>query len=77
MNDEQVEYMVYRFLSWRLPENFRPDGGITFKAEFNENTPWPMKHEPIGTNLFSGEQAEAMVRYMLEGMPQAMAKGEA
>ena len=71
MCDEQIKYMVERFLQWRLPENFRPDAGISFKAEFNENTPWPMKHEPVGTNLFDYTQATEMVRHMIDGLPAA------
>lgn len=69
MSDEQIKHMVNRFLQWRLPENFNPDAGISFKRDFNENTPWPMKHEPVGTNLFDATQAEEMVRYMVAGMP--------
>ena len=70
MNDEQVKYMVDRFLQWKLPENFAPDAGVSFKKTFNENTPYPMKHEPVGTNLLDAGQAEEMVRFMLEGMPR-------
>jgi hypothetical protein len=66
----QIEYMVSRFLGWKLPANFSPDAGISFKATFNENTPWPGRHEPVGTNLFDATQAEAMVRHMTEGMPK-------
>lgn len=69
LNDAQIKHMVNRFLNWKLPANFNPDAGISFKAEFNENTPWPMKHEPVGTNLLDATQAEAMVRYMIEAMP--------
>lgn len=69
MTNEQVKHMVDRFLAWRLPENFRPDGGITFKAEFNEHTAHPMKHEPRGTNLLDATQAEEMVRYLVAGLP--------
>jgi len=69
MSDEQIKHMVNRFLGWRLPHNFRPDAGISFKAEYNEHTAHPAKHEPIGTNLFDAEQAEAMIRYMLVGLP--------
>jgi hypothetical protein len=29
-----------------------------------------MKHEPSGTNLFDATQADAMVRYMIEGLPE-------
>jgi len=65
--------MVDRFLGWKLPENFRPDAGISFKATFNEHTAHPMKHEPSGTNLFDAVQAEGMVRYMTEGMPSSVA----
>jgi hypothetical protein len=68
MTEEQIKYMVDRFLGWKLPENFCPDAGISFKATFNEHTAHPMKHEPSGTNLFDATQADAMVRYMLEGM---------
>ncbi|EHK56853.1 hypothetical protein [Allomesorhizobium alhagi] len=66
--DEQIKHMVGRFLGWKLPENFSPDGGISFKREFNENTPYPMKHEPVGTNLLDAIQAEAMVRHMIKGL---------
>jgi hypothetical protein len=72
MTDEQIKHMVGRFLSWRLPENFSPDAGISFKPDFNENTPWPMKHQPVGTNLLNYTQAEAMVRHMLEGMAASL-----
>jgi hypothetical protein len=68
MTEEQIKHMVDRFLNWKLPENFRPDAGISFKRWFNENTTHPMKHEPRGTNLFDASQAEAMVRHMLEGV---------
>lgn len=69
MTDEQIKHMTNRFLAWKLPENFHPDAGISFKAEFNEGTSHPMRHAPVGTNLFDASQAEAMVRHMIEGMP--------
>lgn len=62
-----VKHMSQRFLQWRLPENFNPDGGISFKPEFNEHTSHPMRHQPVGTNLFDATQTEAMVRYMIDG----------
>lgn len=71
MTEDQIKHMVDRFLAWKLPEEFNPDGGISFKREFNEHTDYPMKHEPSGTNLFDATQAHAMVRYMLVGLPQA------
>lgn len=69
MTNDQIKYMVDRFLSWRLPENFNPDAGISFKKTFNDHMPNPMKHEPSGTNLFDATQADAMVRHMIDGMP--------
>jgi hypothetical protein len=71
MTDEQIKHMVDRFLGWKLPrDTFNPDGGISFdKKPYNTHTAHPMQHEPSGTNLFDAEQATAMVRYMVEGMP--------
>lgn len=68
MTDDQIKHLVNRFLTWRLPSDFSPDAGISFKPEFNENTAYPMKHEPTGTNLFDARQAEEMVRYMVDGL---------
>ena len=59
MTEEQIKHMVDRFLGWRLPEDFHPDAGISFKPTFNDHLPTPMKHNPIGTNLFHAQQAEA------------------
>ena len=75
MTDDQIKHMVDRFLGWKLPETFRPDAGISFEPEFNveynarRGRP-PQRHEPIGTNLFDAREAEAMVRHMIEGMPE-------
>lgn len=77
MNDDQIKHMVDRFLAWRLPDNFNPDGGISFKREFNEHTAWPMKHEPRGTNLFDASQADAMVRYIVAGLSEPEPVGAA
>ena len=66
----QIKQMVDRFLGWKLPENFNPDGGISFKKFLNENRPdWPQKNEPTGTNLLDASQAEEMVRFLLYGAP--------
>lgn len=61
MSEEQIKYMVDRFLSWKLPETFNPDGGISYCAPFPEM--------PMGTNLFDATQAEEMVRHMIKGLP--------
>lgn len=63
--DEQVRKMVSRFLGWKLPTDFSPDAGISFKAEFNEHADHPMKHQPTGTNLLTADQARGMVEFML------------
>lgn len=64
-----ISEMVNRFLGWKLPKTFCPDAGITFKPDYNENTPWPMKHEPTGTNLFNAIEAKSMFEYCLQGQP--------
>lgn len=69
MTEAQIKYMVDRFLAWKLPNNFNPDGGVSFKKTFNEHTAHPMQHEPVGTNLLDATQADAMVRHMIDGMP--------
>ena len=76
MTDEQIKHMVSRFLGWKLPENFQPDDGISFNPEYNvefnaaRGMP-PTRRTPSGTNLFDASQAEAMVRYMVEGLPHS------
>lgn len=69
MTEDQIKHMTGRFLNWKLPADFNPDAGISFKAEFNENTAYPSRHEPVGTNLLDYQQAEAMVRHMVAGLP--------
>lgn len=73
MNDKQIKKMVDRFLQWKLPEDFHPDAGISFKSTYNEHTKHPARYEPIGTNLFTATQAEQMIRYMLEGLSHRQA----
>lgn len=76
MTEAQIKYMVDQFLRWKLPEHFRPDAGISFEPEFNveynalRGLP-PQRREPVGTNLFDATQADAMVRHMLDGLPDA------
>lgn len=70
MTEAQINYMVERFLQWKLPENFNPDGGISFKKTANENTPWPRRNYPVGTNLLDADQAKEMILYLVDGLPQ-------
>ena len=66
MTDNQIKHMVNRFLSWKLPENFNPDNGISAeRPNYGPGVTW----EPMGTNLLDYTQAEAMVRHMLDEMP--------
>lgn len=75
MTEDQIKYMADRFLGWKLPDNFNPDGGISFKKTFNDHMPQPMKNEPVGTNVLDATQADAMVRHMIEGMPVGASDG--
>ena len=58
--------MVIRFLSWRLPDDFSPDGGIEFHRLAGQ------QHGPTGTNLLNAQQAEAMIRHLLYPSPAEM-----
>lgn len=68
--DTQIKHMVDRFLAWRLPENFSPDDGISYEPIAGKDGPHPFRREPQGTNLFDATQADAMVRHLLEGLPE-------
>lgn len=63
MKKTKIDKMVDRFLSWKLPDDFNPDGGILFTKDLERTTEDP--HWPIGTNLFTAEQARGMIEYML------------
>ena len=56
--------MVNRFLTWRLPDDFIPDAGISFgrtKYEWNKSQEWP-----TGTNLLTATQARQMLEHVLK-----------
>lgn len=65
MTNYDIDKMVSRFLRWKIPEDFFPDGGISFKPTFNGINGSQIKAEPSGTNLFTYSQAKEMVLYML------------
>lgn len=67
--DAQIKRMVDRFLAWRLPENFNPDGGIIFS-----HTSGGIENKPTGTNLFDYTQATEMVRFLF-GLPASPTGG--
>lgn len=70
MNEAQIKHMVGRFLSWKLPANFNPDNGVSFEPVGNKGTAYEYRREPVGTNLLDADQAEAMVRHLLDGLPE-------
>jgi hypothetical protein len=59
-----LDQMVDRFLGWKLPLDFSPDCGISFKRMCNEGTLYPRRNEPIGTNLLDATQAKAMLEHV-------------
>lgn len=69
MTEDQIKHMRDRFLGWKLPSDFRPDGGVEFNRYGNPGTKSQYENQPTGTNLLDAQQAEAMIRYMLEGLP--------
>ena len=70
--NKTIDRLVNKFLCWKLPKDFCPDGGIFFKRipDFPEFNKW--EYEPIGTNLFTADQAKAMFEYLLADEPQAL-----
>lgn len=64
MSKTQIEKMVDRFLGWKLPKDFCPDAGISFKPTKPDGYDLP-GWWPAGTNLLTADQAKEMVRHML------------
>lgn len=65
-----TDEMVSRFLRWQFPDDFAPDGAISFDPMVNgmhrkspEAGPgwWP-----TGTNLLHAGQARAMLEFVLD-----------
>jgi len=65
-----IDNMVNRFLSWKLPEDFSPDCYIKFTT--SEGGAWP-----IGTNLLTAPQAVEMFKYVTEPARSNMTFGDA
>lgn len=58
--------MVNRFLGWELPQDFAPDGGITFQRESDAEHPIlgrRLQFQPTGTNLLNASQAAQMFEH--------------
>jgi len=66
-----TDEMVNRFLSWKLPDDFNPDGGISFSRTVGTMDGVRDRAEmgpawwPVGTNLLSAEQAKEMLSHVL------------
>ena len=69
MTEEQIKHMADPLLGWKPPRTFSPDGGISFDRTGSKGTPHEYEREPYGTNIFNAQEAEAMVRHMIDGMP--------
>lgn len=70
LTDAQVDHMTNRFLAWKLPADFRPDGGVEFDPDAAKRLdPRNVRHEPYGTNLLDHAQAREMVLAMISGLP--------
>lgn len=68
IHEELIRRMVNRFLSWPLPEDFSPDGGIIFERSYElsvDGETHQYRRYPSGTNLLHAAQAEALVRHMV------------
>jgi hypothetical protein len=55
---EMVKRAVDRFLAWPLPKTFEPDCGVSFDRGPGGPLSWP-----LGTNLFTANEARAMFEY--------------
>lgn len=58
--------MVDRFLGWELPQDFSPDGGISFDKRGPDARGYD-RGWPIGTNLLTSTQALEMLQYVITG----------
>ena len=67
--DDMIERAVTRFLSWKLPKDFHPDGGVVFIPTKGRGYDSP--HWPCGTNLLNAQQARDMLRHVLAAAPEA------
>lgn len=58
-----------RFLGWRLPDDFHPDGGVVFERVMPNGAARPREWWPVGTNLLTAVQVRAMLEYVLGHYP--------
>jgi len=68
----QIKHMAERFLAWKLPDDFSPDGGVVFVPDREAHpSAWP-----TGTNLLNYTQAYQMIWHLAEGLPSAAPEPE-
>lgn len=68
ITETELKQAVNRFLGWRIPDSFSPDCYITFGRQMAlKNHGWP-----VGTNLFNAVEAEAMLRHVLDVVPDSV-----
>ncbi len=68
--------IVGRFLGWRLPDDFNPDGpygGIEYHPIANRGTENEFKRAPSGMHLLNYDQAKAMVEAIAGPLIQTLA----
>jgi hypothetical protein len=66
---KQMDAIVDRFLGWKLPFTFGPDAGINFTLPHGmsrEEAYAKVGRWPIGTNLFTADEARAMLEHVLD-----------
>jgi hypothetical protein len=65
--DNIIRAAADKLMGWKLPEDFYPDCGISFKklSDYDHPEFGRTKYEPTGTNLFNVTQARAMFEYCL------------
>lgn len=65
MKNLVIDKLVDNFLKWKLPETFSPDCFINFDHEkAKEQNSWP-----VGTNLFTAENATKMIKDISNNLP--------
>lgn len=65
--EKLLDNLVNAFLCWPVPKDFAPDAGISFNPGPTQHLPhcWPG-----GTNLFTADQAKAMLKHLFAQLPQ-------
>jgi hypothetical protein len=64
-----TDEMVTRFLGWPLPKSFAPDCGISFDGRKPDQWNPDGKGWPIGTNLFTADEARQMLEHIFRDEP--------